>query len=103
MHTFDRDFAVASAKSILESSLSMLDLAGFEKLVYEDFYDIFVSIINQIAVPEPNGTILNERNLLEAFQLPECTLSPIHCLFSRNMRTNPFSQPQMHSWCTSGY
>ena len=48
--------------------MNYLETAGFEKLVYEDFYDVLTSVIRQIVVPEPNGTILTRRVLLEAFQ-----------------------------------
>ena len=49
----------------------MLEEAGFQKLVFEDFYDVLLSLIHQILVPEPGGTTLTSETLLEAFQSPE--------------------------------
>ena len=67
----DKEIAVASALSTLESSISLLEYAEFEKLVYEDFYDVFASLVNQVVVPEHNGTVLTTNTLIEAFQSPE--------------------------------
>lgn len=49
----------------------MLEEAGFQKLVFEDFYDVLLSLIQQIVTPEPGGTTLTPETLLEAFQSPE--------------------------------
>jgi ubiquitin thioesterase protein OTUB1 len=69
LDTPDRDLALASAMSILHSTLSVLEVTGFQKLVFEDFYEIFVSLIRQIVVPqEHTGTLLTLRTLLGAFQ-----------------------------------
>ena len=59
---------VAKALSLLDSELAVLKAAGFQELVYEDFYDVLISLIRQIVVPEPNGTTLTKPVLLEAFQ-----------------------------------
>jgi ubiquitin thioesterase protein OTUB1 len=63
--------AVAMAESLLESTVPMLLEAGFQKLVFEDFYEVLVSLIEQIVIPEPGGTTLTSKTLLEAFQSPE--------------------------------
>ena len=63
--------AVALATSLLESTIPMLEKAGFQKLVFEDFYEVLLSLIQQIALPEPGGTTLTSETLLEAFQSPE--------------------------------
>ena len=60
--------AVALAVSLLESTMPKLEDAGFQKLVFEDFYEVFLSLIQQIIVPEPGGTTLTSETLLEAFQ-----------------------------------
>ena len=67
----DRDFAVASSLSKLESTKDTLDKAGIEKLVYEDFYEEFVSLIEGITKPDAQGLVLNNDRLLHAFQSPE--------------------------------
>jgi ubiquitin thioesterase protein OTUB1 len=63
--------AVTLAVSLLESTLPMLEKAGFQRLVSEDFYEVLLSLIQQIAIPEPGGTTLTSETLLEAFQSPE--------------------------------
>lgn len=63
--------AVAAALSRLESHQLKLKGAEFQKIVYEDVYDIFVSLINQIVTPEVGGTVLTISTLVEAFQSPE--------------------------------
>ena len=65
------DVAVAIATSLLESTAPTLEEAGFQKLVFEDFYDVFLSLIQQVITPEPGGTTLTPETLLEAFQSPE--------------------------------
>ena len=63
--------AVAVATSLLGSTVPMLEEAGFQKLVFEDFYEVLLSLIQQIVIPEPGGTTLTSDTLLEAFQSPE--------------------------------
>ena len=62
---------VAKALSLLESSLLVLKGAGFQELVYQDFYDVLASLIRQILIAEPGGSVLTTPVLLEAFQDPE--------------------------------
>lgn len=62
---------VAKALSLLESSLGTLNGAGFQELVYQDFYDVLSSLIRQILIAEPGGSVLTPPILLEAFQDPE--------------------------------
>lgn len=64
----DLSLAVMTAISTLDSTLPMLDAAGFEKIVYEDFYDVFVGLIRSIGEPDANGKVLTPEGLLEAFQ-----------------------------------
>ena len=59
------------ATSLLESTVPMLEKVGFQKLVFEDFYEVLESLIQQIIIPEPGGTTLTSETLLEAFQSPE--------------------------------
>lgn len=89
MRAPDVALAVATSVSVLQSTLEMLQLAGFDAMVYEgmylirvgcvalvnaptDFYDIFVSIIQQVLTPDScEGKTLNTSILLEAFQDPQ--------------------------------
>jgi ubiquitin thioesterase protein OTUB1 len=69
--------AVAVAISLLGSTVPMLEKAGFQSLVFEDFYDVLLSLIQQIIIPEPEGTVLTSGTLLEAFQSPEGKIYPM--------------------------
>lgn len=69
----DRPLAVTSAISALEASQPLLEAAGFQALVFEDFYDCLVSLINQIIAPAVDG-LLTPTTLLEAFNSPESAL-----------------------------
>lgn len=66
-----KDVAVDLATSLLKFTVPMLEKAGFQKLVFEDFYEVLLSLIQQIITPEPEGTTLTSDTLLEAFQSPE--------------------------------
>ena len=71
--------AVALASSLLESTTPMLVKAGFQKLVFEDFFEVLLSLVQQIILPEPGGTTLTSETLLEALQSPEgkiCVVTP---------------------------
>lgn len=67
----ERDFAVGSSLSILESTKETLDKAGIEKMVYEDFYEDFETLVQSITKPSKDGRTLNIEQLLFAFQQPE--------------------------------
>ncbi|KAF9784665.1 cysteine proteinase [Thelephora terrestris] len=84
--------AVALATSLLESTIPMLEDAGFQKLVFEDFYEVLLSLIQQIVVPEPGGTTLTSETLLEAFQSPEVSNSVVvylRLVASAQIRNDP--------------
>jgi hypothetical protein len=49
----------------------MLEDAGFQKLVYEDFYDTLVDLIRGVASPGKDGRALTGQALLDAFQSAE--------------------------------
>lgn len=68
LNSWNQTVDVAKAVSLLDQSLLILKAAGFQELVYEDFYDVLTSIIRQIVVPEPGGSTLTSPILLEAFQ-----------------------------------
>lgn len=83
------DVAVTVATSVLGSTVPMLEKAGFQRLVFEDFYDVLLSLIQQVIIPEPGGTILTSDTLLEAFQSPEGKIYPMikHAEWSLKIRT----------------
>ncbi|KAH8104097.1 cysteine proteinase [Cristinia sonorae] len=71
----DKAFEASKALSLLESSLDSLEAAGFQKLVYEDFYDALANLVRQIASPAADGSTLTLSALLAAFQDPETSNS----------------------------
>jgi len=75
INSSERDFAVGSSLSILESTKETLDSAGIQKMVYEDFYDDFEALIQSITKPDKHGRTLNTERLLSAFQKPEVSNS----------------------------
>lgn len=84
LHASDYDLAVATALSTLESTLLMLDGAGFQRLVFEDFYDCFTSLIK--------SATLTPISLLSAFQEPQMSNSCVmylRLLTSAQIRTDP--------------
>ncbi|KAF8591761.1 cysteine proteinase [Ramaria rubella] len=93
MRAQDVALAVATSISVLQSTLNMLQLAGFDAMVYEDFYEIFVSLIQQVVTPDASdGKTLNTTILLEAFQDPQVSNSIVvflRLLTSAQIRTDP--------------
>ncbi|THH18226.1 hypothetical protein EW146_g2721 [Bondarzewia mesenterica] len=90
----DRPLAVAKAISTLETTLPMLDAAGFQKMVYEDFYEVIEGLIKHIAEPNAQGEYITPDTLLEAFQDPETSnyiVVYLRLLTSAQIRTDPES------------
>ncbi|KAH9922178.1 cysteine proteinase [Fomitopsis serialis] len=84
--------AVTSAISVLESSQPLLEAAGFQRMVFEDFYDCLVSVINKILTPEGDGRLLTPASLLNAFNSPEVSNSIVvylRLLTSAQVRADP--------------
>ncbi|KZO92500.1 cysteine proteinase, partial [Calocera viscosa TUFC12733] len=72
----DPALAVAMSLSTLQDSRHLLDDAGFQELVYEDFYDVLASLINGIVSPlSPTSSLLSGSQLLAAFQDAETSNS----------------------------
>lgn len=67
----DQALAVGTSLSFLSSINETLHSAGIEKMVYEDFYEEFASLIENIIKPNSEGTTLTVDLLLNAFQNPE--------------------------------
>ena len=70
MNSTDKELAVGSALSILDSTLSMLEEVKYEAYVYEGFYEALVSVIRNIVEPE-DGQCLTSSRLLKKFRTPE--------------------------------
>jgi ubiquitin thioesterase protein OTUB1 len=64
----DRDLAVVTSVSTLETAKPMMDKSGFMSIVYEDPYEIFESLVKNVANPGEKGEILDVPLLLSAFQ-----------------------------------
>jgi len=73
----DQALAVAKSLSFLSSINETLHSAGIEKMVYEDFYEEFASLIENIINPNSEGTTLTVDLLLNAFQNPEVSNSVV--------------------------
>lgn len=71
LNSTDQELAVAKSLSSLSGTNETLHSAGIEKMVYEDFYAEFASLIENIIQPNSEGTKLTVDLLLIAFQNPE--------------------------------
>ncbi|EJT97187.1 cysteine proteinase [Dacryopinax primogenitus] len=72
----DPALAVAMSLSTLQETRHLLDEAGFQQLVYEDFYDVLVRLISSIiSPPGPYEPLLSSPGLLAAFQDAETSNS----------------------------
>lgn len=71
----DQALAVGKSLSFLSSINETLHSTGIEKMVYEDFYEEFTSLIENIINPNSEGTKLTVDLLLNAFQNPEGNIS----------------------------
>ncbi|KAI0060151.1 cysteine proteinase, partial [Artomyces pyxidatus] len=90
----DQSLAVMTSISTLEATLPMLDAAGFQKMVYEDFYETLMALIRRIGDPDVHGKYLTPEVLLEAFQDPEVSnyvVVFLRLLTSAQIRADPDS------------
>ncbi|KAH9916247.1 cysteine proteinase, partial [Epithele typhae] len=86
----DTLLAATSALSVLEATLPQLEGVGFQRLVFEDFYDALAGLINSIITPV-NGQILTIDRLLAEFNNPEVSNSVVvylRLLTSAEIKTN---------------
>ncbi|THH30504.1 hypothetical protein EUX98_g3677 [Antrodiella citrinella] len=91
MTSQEPDMEASMALSLLESSLDILAAAGFQKLVYEDFYDTLANLIKHIFTPGAGGQTLTMSSLLGAFQNAEISNSIVvylRLLTSATIRTD---------------
>ncbi|KAJ8075006.1 hypothetical protein PM082_019333 [Marasmius tenuissimus] len=68
LHSKDREAIVKLALETLGRSLQMLESVGFEKLVFEDFYEVLEGLMVSITMPDHTGKVLDDESLLAAFQ-----------------------------------
>jgi len=69
------EMSVAMGLSILSSTKQLLNETGVQELVYEDFYDQTVSLLENVVKPDQDGQVLTLNRLLEFFRNPESTSS----------------------------
>ncbi|KAI0668900.1 peptidase C65 Otubain-domain-containing protein [Trametes maxima] len=69
--------AVTTALSILETTQGLLEHVGFQRLVFEDFYEDFISIVSSVVNLREDGRLLTVASLLEAFNVPEVSNSVV--------------------------
>ncbi|KAK0236806.1 cysteine proteinase [Armillaria nabsnona] len=92
LHALNPADAVEKGIAALKSTLPMLETVGFQKLVFEDFYDVLESLLLSIVKPQTTGKTLNAVGLLEAFQTPEVSNSIVvylRLLTSAQIRIDP--------------
>jgi ubiquitin thioesterase protein OTUB1 len=63
--------AAVQAVSVLEATQSMLEAAGFQSLVFEDFLETFTILIKRVCDVQNGEPLLTHQRLLEAFNDPE--------------------------------
>lgn len=73
----DRELAVVTALSSLESRKYILENAQFDEIVYDLPYDVLADLMNRII---SSSDPLTSAGLLEAFQDPEGTQSELACI-----------------------
>jgi ubiquitin thioesterase protein OTUB1 len=76
LHAPDGELAVGAALSTLEGRLPLLEAAGFQRLVFEDFYDALADLVRTIVAPNAAGRLLSPSLLLAAFQSAEGAPAP---------------------------
>ncbi|KIK56177.1 hypothetical protein GYMLUDRAFT_827122 [Collybiopsis luxurians FD-317 M1] len=89
----DPAIAAAAALSTLEQTPIVLESAGYEKMVYEDFYAVLEELVKNVATLDDYGNpTLTDEMLLEAFQDPQTSNSIVvymRMLTSAQIRLDP--------------
>lgn len=67
----ENDVAAVSALSLLETTPNSLEFVGFQRIVFEDFYDVLYGLIQSVFRPHDGQPLLTLASLLETFQKPE--------------------------------
>ncbi|KAF9074493.1 cysteine proteinase [Rhodocollybia butyracea] len=94
LHASDPSIAVASALSTLEATPQILESVGFEKMVFEDFYEVLEQLVKNVVSAEASvfDQKLTDEMLLDAFQSPEKSNSIVvymRMLASAQIRLDP--------------
>ncbi|KAF8735257.1 hypothetical protein AX14_002401 [Amanita brunnescens Koide BX004] len=87
----ENDVAAVSALSLLETTSSSLEAVGFQRIVYEDFYDVLYGLIKSVVQPDDTQPLLTLAGLLQTFQNPEvsnCIVVYLRLLTSAQLRLN---------------
>ncbi|KAJ3786446.1 cysteine proteinase [Lentinula aff. detonsa] len=92
LHASDPVFAVVAALSTLEATPKLLESVGFERMVFEDFYEVLIELVKNVIAPDVSGSTLTDVALLEKFQNPEESNSIVvylRMLTSAQIRLDP--------------
>ncbi|KAJ3986939.1 peptidase C65 Otubain-domain-containing protein [Lentinula detonsa] len=92
LHASDPVFAVVAALSTLEATPELLESVGFERMVFEDFYEVLIELVKNVIAPDVSGSTLTDVALLERFQNPEESNSIVvylRMLTSAQIRLDP--------------
>ncbi|KAL0579386.1 hypothetical protein V5O48_002611 [Marasmius crinis-equi] len=91
----DREAIVKTALETLGATPQMLENVGFEKLVFEDFYEVLEGLVKNIVKPDDVfKKILDEESLLNAFQddtVSNSIVMYLRMLTSAQLRLDPDS------------
>jgi len=87
----ENDIAAVTALSLLETTASSLEAVGFQRIVFEDFYDVLYGLIKSVVQPDDGQECLTPASLLQKFQNPEvsnCIVVYLRLLTSAQLRLN---------------
>ncbi|KAJ3572782.1 hypothetical protein NP233_g2852 [Leucocoprinus birnbaumii] len=68
LESHDQEMAVMTTLSTLAATRQLLNETGVQELVYEDFYDRIVELVQNVVVPDQQNTVLTSETLLEFFR-----------------------------------
>ncbi|TFK96967.1 peptidase C65 Otubain-domain-containing protein [Pterulicium gracile] len=88
----DQAMSIATSLSLIESTSDLLDMAGFQKMVYEDFMESLTDIIKNVVGPDASGKKLDQETLLTKFQDAETSnyvVVYLRLLTSAQIRADP--------------
>jgi ubiquitin thioesterase protein OTUB1 len=80
LESHDQEMAVMTTLSTLTATRQLLNETGVQELVYEDFYDSIVQLVQNVVVPDAESKqVLTLDTLLQFFREAEggclCTLN----------------------------
>jgi len=68
LESHDQEMAVTTTLSTLAATRQLLEETGVQELVYVDFYDQIVQLVQNIIVPDEKKTVLTLDGLLNFFR-----------------------------------